>query len=164
MNSPSEIANSYLENYWRGFSLPVDPEAIAIADGVKIRPIEDIGLAALGGLSGAYKPNNGIPTIYINRTESLTRQRFTCAHELGHRALGHSGDQLDRPSGFVIGQFDFKEVEANAFAASLLMPKWSIEALIVDQNIKNIDALAEIFGVSQNAMRFRLINLGWLGQ
>lgn len=164
MSSPSEIAGSYLENYWQDFALPVNPEAIAMASGVVIKPIEDIGLAALAGLSGAYKPNNGSPTIYINRNEGLTRQRFTCAHELGHYALRHVGDQLDRISGFTIGQLDYRETEANAFAAALLMPKWSVEALIIDQNIRNVEMLAEMFGVSQNAMRFRLINLGWLGQ
>jgi Zn-dependent peptidase ImmA (M78 family) len=162
MKSPTEIASAYLENYW-GYRIPVDPEVIARNDGVSVLDINSLGLRSLG-LSGAYQPNNGAPTIYINRGEGITRQRFTCAHELGHRALGHQGEQLDRVSSYTVGQFDIKEVEANAFAAALLMPEWSIDAMIRDQNIRDVAALAELFDVSQNAMRFRLINLGWLRQ
>ena len=64
------------------------------------------------------------------------RQRFTIAHELGHRAL-HPGRELildvpvrvnlrDKTSSMAS---DIEEIEANAFAATLLMP----EQMIRDQ-------------------------------
>ena len=58
---------------------------------------------------------------------------------------------------------DPKEIEANTFAASLLMPKTmledSIEAPVTDARI---DALAKLFGVSEQAMILRLTRLGHL--
>jgi Zn-dependent peptidase ImmA (M78 family) len=102
------------------------------------------------------------------------RQRFTIAHELGHRAL-HPGRELildvpvrvnlrDKTSSMAS---DLEEIEANAFAATLLMP----EQMIRDQLNQlpparrrepdaAAEALARIFKVSTPALNFRLINLG----
>lgn len=63
---------------------------------------------------------------------------------------------------------DKEEIDANAFAAALLMPSgWvrsAFEAVVRNTAIKTEDELAELlasgFGVSRQAMQFRLINLG----
>jgi Zn-dependent peptidase ImmA (M78 family) len=53
------------------------------------------------------------------------------------------------------------EREANYFAAELLMPGELIE-ICIQANIKSTQELAARFKVSEQAMTFRLINLGYL--
>lgn len=65
--------------------------------------------------------------IVVTTRASLHRQRFTAAHELGHAILEHEGsidtDMLMR-GGQSMTNGDLKEIEAEAFAAELLLPKW----------------------------------------
>ncbi len=102
------------------------------------------------------------------------RQRFTVAHELGHWAL-HPGRLLifDRPmrvnrrDSVSAMATDREEIQANAFAAALLMPE-----RLVRQSVSELPAsegrdpdraaarLAGLFDVSTLAMSFRIINLG----
>lgn len=65
----------------------------------------------------------------LTAAHSRVRQRFTVSHEIGHLML-HKGDQVHVDQGFRINlrdpraasADDVEEIEANAFAASLLMP------------------------------------------
>lgn len=125
-------------------------------------------------VSGLLYRKDGNAIIGVNASHPPTRQRFTLAHELGHFLL-HKGALFvdakvnfrDKRSGMGI---DRDEIEANAFAAELLMPEE-----IVTTNFKNIinqsrkiteselvTNLAENFKVSDLAMEFRLKNLGLL--
>lgn len=123
-------------------------------------------------VSGYFVINDGQPVISYDVHASKTRMRFTMAHELGHFIL-HSKTQaifvdktpkvFFRNSASASGEV-LKEREANAFAAALLMPK----LLVLEQlkhveadAIKAVDALAEAFKVSSQAMSFRLSNLGY---
>ena len=125
-------------------------------------------------MSGILFRDGDHHVIGVNSAHPPVRQRFTIAHELGHRAL-HPGRELildvpvrvnlrDKTSSMAS---DLEEIEANAFAASLLMP----EQMIRDQLNQlpaarrrepeaTADALARIFKVSTPALNFRLINLG----
>jgi Zn-dependent peptidase ImmA (M78 family) len=98
--------------------------------------------------------------IHINSLDNVGRQRFTISHEFGHM-LVHSEYQ-DEP-GWV---YDFRlpdvnhkksirEQEADLFAAELLMP---IELLReqLDINAGNLQAVANAFQVSMEALRYRL--------
>ena len=114
------------------------------------------------------------PIIGINEDHPKPRQRFSVAHELGHFLL-HSGDQLHVDRG---GQYQIKlrneesskgidpeEKEANAFAAELLMPQKFLESDLDEIRSLNDEAvanLAERYEVSQQAMAFRLANLGYI--
>lgn len=110
--------------------------------------------------------------IGVNETHPLVRQRFTIAHELGHFVL-HPGRQIfldervnfrDETSSLAV---DREEIQANAFAAELLMP-----ADFVLEECRRASAsgglaragfvadLAAIFDVSTEAMGHRLTNLG----
>jgi hypothetical protein len=97
--------------------------------------------------------------IYINRAEPLVRQRFTLAHEIGHAYL-HAGDGED-----VIdfrrdmdGEVDVKEVEANRFAADLLMPILEFTKIYFVLNGKIRD-IARYFTVSEDAAKIRIKQL-----
>lgn len=115
--------------------------------------------------------------IGLNTQTSRRRQRFTVAHELGHLLL-HEGkiivDQavlrVDLRNDVSSMGTDVQEIEANTFAATLLMP----ESLVFNHVLKLVRAnsqitretliaeLARIFDVSAEAMGYRLINLGIL--
>lgn len=62
---------------------PVDAEAIADAEGIVIvrRRFED------GDVSGLLFRDGDHHVIGVNSAHPMARQRFTIAHELGHRAL-----------------------------------------------------------------------------
>ena len=112
--------------------------------------------------------------IGINSTHSKARQRFTIAHEIGHLVL-HDGELFvdqsvrvnfrDKRSSLAE---DKQEIEANKFAAELLMPKEMIRREVVKCIAKKraatepqlIIELARIFEVSEQAMGYRLFNLG----
>lgn len=91
---------------------------------VLFRPLE--------GLLGAYVPTPRSSGMLITTLRDHHVQRFTAAHELGHHVFGHRVASLDKSVGFVArgekNGYDVQEVEADAFAAEFLLPKWLIVA------------------------------------
>ena len=85
-----------------------------------------LAFARLDALLGAcVRLSEGLVGILITTERDLHMQRFTAAHELGHFVLEHEGS-LDREVRMP-GQFqhrDHQEIEADAFAAEFLMPRW----------------------------------------
>jgi Zn-dependent peptidase ImmA (M78 family) len=149
---------------------PVDVEAMADAEGILVvrRRFKD------GDVSGMLFRDDDRHVIGVNSAHPSARQRFTIAHELGHRAL-HPGRELildvpvrvnlrDKTSSTAS---DLEEIEANAFAAALLMPepliRYQLSQLPAGKRREpdaTATALAAIFKVSTSALNFRLINLG----
>lgn len=116
--------------------------------------------------------------IGVNVQTSRRRQRFTIAHELGHLLL-HEGrpltvDQavlrIDLRNEVSSMATDDQEIQANTFAATLLMPEEIVLAYATNVVRMNgeitrddlISELARTFDVSSEAMGYRLINLGIL--
>ncbi|WP_260581218.1 ImmA/IrrE family metallo-endopeptidase [Sphingopyxis sp. PET50] len=105
---------------------PIDPEAIAQAEGI------DVVYATFNGqigdqVAGYSEPMNG--RIVINRDLHTNRKTYTIAHELGHHML-HK-DYLDDEGAYQVfprmQSYDGtpkppEEQEADAFAAALLVP------------------------------------------
>jgi Zn-dependent peptidase ImmA (M78 family) len=147
--------------------LPVPVEKIARELGAEIQYE-----AFDGEVSGMLYREGDQALIGVNSTHVATRQRFTLAHECAHLLL-HKGVFIDRlvRVNWRNGTSDPEEVQANAFAAELLMPRKlmtrEIERLIARSRQiapeQLIAELAETFRVSQEAMRYRLVNLGVLG-
>lgn len=102
--------------------LPVDPFSIAQRLGIKAF---SAGLDQ--GVSGVLVKRRGEdPEIYVHASDSLNRQRFTCAHELGHyvkrSAMGDEEWEYVEHRALLASQgTDPEEVYANKFAAGLLM-------------------------------------------
>ncbi|MFH8564627.1 ImmA/IrrE family metallo-endopeptidase [Streptomyces sp. NPDC017988] len=152
-------------------SPPVDVEWLATSRGALVSrsSFKD------GDVSGMLVRRDGqAPVIGVNDAHSELRQRFTIAHELGHLLL-HPGREivLDRPVRVNLRDrtssmaTDQEEVQANAFAASLLMPAPMLrsELMKLDPAVRQdpdrcTSELADVFKVSTAAMGFRLINLG----
>jgi Zn-dependent peptidase ImmA (M78 family) len=85
----------------------------------------------LDGLLGAYYREPS-PGILVTTQRPLSQQRYTAAHELGHHHLGHSPslddeDSLRRAQLRPSSGAELQEVEAEAFAASFLLPRWLLE-------------------------------------
>jgi len=128
-----------------------------------------------GEVSGMVhcRPGGG-GVIGVNSEHSKTRQRFTIAHELGHLLL-HADEEfhidekrpLARRDAVSSQATDPREIEANQFAAELLMPaalvRSSVESLIEEDpevSVEEaIDELARAYRVSTVAMTYRLTNL-----
>jgi Zn-dependent peptidase ImmA (M78 family) len=150
---------------------PVPVEQIAVANGIQI-----IRSAAEWSESGFLLRDNGRVIIGINARNSPSRQRFTIAHELGHWLM-HDGKPLIVDQSVMINKrddvssqaTDLQEVQANQFAADLLMPKEYVMDELRQQMSSDIGSreelitlLARRFDVSNDAMNWRLINLGVL--
>lgn len=154
-----KAAMEVLEECWDG-NLPIDPVRIA----------RSFGIRALKGsldedVAGALVKKEGAdPVIVLNDEDSRNRKRFTAAHELGHYVR-----RSDEPSKYEY--VDYRDERsstgtleeerfANSFAASLLMPRAAVEALHAD-DMPDF-RMAKRFGVSREAMHYRLDNLGLL--
>lgn len=75
----------------------------------------------LGDILGYYNTYKRIPMIHINSDSDATEQRYTCAHELGHRILHpYVNTPFLKKNTFL--SIDRIEREANQFAVELLMP------------------------------------------
>ena len=121
--------------------------------------------------SGVLVRKDGATVIGVNRSHPKTRQRFTAAHELGH-ALLHDGTDVRHDESFRVNLrsdlssqgIDPEEIEANHFAACLLMPRSFLEddptAFYVDaEDATAVATLARSYGVSAHAMGLRLARL-----
>ncbi len=120
-------------------------------------------------ISGLLVRSGDGATIGVNAGHVPTRRRFTIAHEFGHFLL-HEGISEHVDHGYRVNfrdqesslARDVEEIEANFFAASLLMPRTmldacgAIDALDSDTAVRD---LARLFHVSQHAMSLRLANV-----
>lgn len=152
-------AREVLAAHWDGL-LPVRPVAIAYSMGISVFTQSGMDVSGWIGLD-----TNGQPQIVYNADEPESRQRFTIAHEVGHFARGHlSGWERmlrDPRENFFSSSRSPKEVEANRFAAELLMPEDTVK-LVVSTGMHSISSLARLFRVSEVAMEYRLMNLGMI--
>ena len=97
------------------------------------------------------------PGVLITTQRPQNQQRFTAAHELGHHYLGHN-PSLDDKS--ILGRAPFQarvgddpqEVEAEAFAAVFLLPRWLLDWHCERQDWTDADLLDPI-KVYQLALR-----------
>ena len=126
---------------------------------------------AQGDVSGCVTRKDGQTTIYVRHSDHLNRKRFTIAHEIGHVVLGHlnlreGAEYFDVTVNLFRGgaaspTWDDKrriEWQANLFAAALLMPAPWVEREY--QRAGSVAELATKFGVSEEAMGYRLRDVG----
>lgn len=150
--------------------LPIDVERLARRMGIRVVE-EPLG----SDVSGMLYREGDRAVILINQDESTVRKRFSIAHEMGHYLLHDSPVFVDRRVRFrdaaSSAGTNWEEVQANRFAAALLMPESFMldEVYLRRQNRftptdeELIDELAKLFDVSKQAIEFRLANLGELG-
>lgn len=151
--------------------LPVPVEKIARSFGADI-----VYESMSGEISGMLVPVElGSWVIVVNKDHPEVRRRFTIAHELGHLLLhGYVTPHADKS--FKVRRRDtassdgsiLEEIEANQFAAELLMPedmllkKFREEGLDYAPVLEEDSQLAEIaeqFKVSRQALSIRLSSI-----
>jgi len=141
-----------------GHKLPVDPAVIAGKLGIDVVEA-DLHEDVSGML--VKEPGND-PTIYLSQRDSTQRQRFTCAHEIGHY-VEKQGDAefsyVDLRSNEHAQGKPMAEVYADQFAAELLMPERLMRKFASSKQAE-MWQLARMFGVSVEAMRIRRKRLG----
>ncbi len=127
---------------------PIRLSGILTKHGLKVKIFQpEKGLDKFSEYSGMIDKKAKV--IYINGEEPLYRQRFTIAHELGHWILKHQAEVDYRNNQ---APYSAEELQADYFAACLLMPKNTF--LNVYQKM-NISQLAAFFGVSRKAIGIR---------
>lgn len=156
-------ATSLLEQH-NLLSIPVNPVAVANAEGVEVFSINFRD----DSVSGILRKEDGVYRIYVNSNHSNNRKRYTIAHELGHYVLHRDGiaafidPELNLyrskdSSGENTSQGDM-EIQANIFASALLMPAELVKTAY--GKCHDVAALARSFSVSSEAMGHRIVNLG----
>lgn len=162
VTDPERDAEELLGTAWADVfgevAIPIDPVRIARDLGISVytAPMD----SHISGVL-AKKPGRDA-SIYLNKADHSNRQRFTCAHELGHYVSRvNTGDLefefIDLRDELAGTGADSEEVYANKFAAALLMPA---EMVRQQNESSTASQLAYRFKVSEEAMRFRLTNLG----
>jgi Zn-dependent peptidase ImmA (M78 family) len=150
--------------------LPVDIRRIAASHASVIEhPLDP-------DVSGVLAPiESGKWVILINSTHPETRKRFSIAHELGHLLLhGYKTPHADRAFRFRDVHSSegnvAEEIQANQFAAELLMPRDQILRLVGAHSLDHapmdkrddeeldrlVSRLVKQFEVSKQAMTIRL--------
>lgn len=147
-------------------TVPIDPLMIARRENISVNNAK----FAEGNVVGMIVKRGDDVSMLINSADPPFRKRFTIAHELGHHFLHMDGDgeYIDRDANLFRRQRDDdgpstrpdrrREIQANMFAASLLMPEREVRRYWDER--PSIDELARIFKVSPEAMGHRLDALG----
>ena len=146
---------------------------------------EPVPVRHLAKLAGASLKSGSLPedlsgfllrqaagvVIGVNQDHIEARQRFTIAHEIGHLLLHPDRSYVDHqviPTYFRDNRSSradtLVEIQANQFAADLLMPRRFLERVAgrAGLDIGDEDAVQRVahrFGVSPQALTYRLINL-----
>jgi Zn-dependent peptidase ImmA (M78 family) len=157
----------------------LDDFAITLPPINPVKMAEDLGTPVVyrtmtPDVSGMLIREPSGSVIGVNDQHAPVRQRFTVAHELGHLHL-HPGRPLIVDAAVLVNlrdqvsslATDREEIEANRFAAALLMPEAMVRIELGRLRILDPDkitqSLAKTFEVSQTAMAIRLTTLGLFG-
>lgn len=156
--SPEEVIQ-----YYSTTGLNMDP-AVGIEQIIQSNDELILTFKDLGG-NDAYikKISDERFEIAVNSNHHPNRQKFSMAHEYAHYLL-HRSRIHEMPEGERIlhrnGDRNSIEYQANDFAAQLLMPHDLVRSAFRAEggNLKN---MASRLQVSQEALRYRLDNLGY---
>jgi Zn-dependent peptidase ImmA (M78 family) len=143
------------------YALPIDPVQVANRLGISVNNAK----FSDDSWAGLVTKNGSNTRIFVEQSDPPYRKRFSIAHELGHHFLHllEDGEIIDKrvdmfrerePSGGLISEQRLKEIQANWFAAALLMPEDLVRAEW--QKNPNIRNMARAFNVSEEAMGYRL--------
>lgn len=151
--------------------LPVQSAPVSVEELAKLCGASVVYNDFKDEISGLLFREGGKLIIGVASEQSLVRQRFTIAHELGH-ALLHDMANVHVDKNFTVmfrsaassTAQDIYEIEANTFAAELLMPESLLKVDLLTLKLdmedgRQLSKLASRYGVSTQALTYRLLNL-----
>lgn len=134
---------------------PIDPEKIAEGEGLRVvyGAFEAPDDASVSGFFDLATNR-----IIVNNEISENRITYTIAHELAHFILHgeyiRSQNYMPMPrNNYYFGEKPIEEIEADQFAANLLVP---LRMLKKYQDFASARELANLFFVSEDVIRYRL--------
>jgi len=152
-------------------SIPVPVEKVARTLGARVyySPLDE-------ELSGMIYVKDDVPIIGVNSLHHPNRQRFTIAHEVAHLRLHREhitrtvhvdkrfSDSVLRRDATSTQGTKLLEIEANQFAAALLVPRHRLEEELRARELDiedeaALEALARTFRVSKATLQYRIRNL-----
>jgi hypothetical protein len=138
---------------------PVDVTALATSLGLSVYETYDLPPGVSGMIARDSSPESASGySISVNGNEPYRRRRFTIAHEFAHYLLHRSqiGDEISDDAMYRSEKLTSRdEFAANNLAADLLMPRELVKKY-VKQGHSSISELANMFDVSEPAMRVRM--------
>lgn len=162
-NAATRDAQRLLDEVW-GDQVPVDPWEIASKLGIRAESSPRLPPDVSGLI---MRSESGDARILVDSRDSPRRQRFTCAHEIGHLIQNVDKERIDFVDRRTAPGVDKnpEEIYADEFAANLLMPENAVRASIGGSALGAMDilTLARKFDVSELAMSYRLRRLEILG-
>ena len=143
------------------YSVPIDPVLLANRIGVTVYNAK----FAADKWAGLISKRDHATRIFVEQSDPPYRKRFSIAHELGHHFLHlvEDGEIVDRRADMFrerevsvesMSEERLQEIQANWFAAALLMPEDLVR--MEWQTRPDIRHMAELFNVSEEAMGYRL--------
>ncbi len=172
----TEKAVSRRPTDFENLATPEDILDLAQKKGITTTPLNVSELAKTLGITVRFEPMSddnsgslfkdkklGNWIMKVNSLHHPHRQRFTIAHEIAHR-IKHAAnqDEFTDKTFFRNGESNWMEIEANSFAASILMPEKDFTQIIEDGMVK-VEDIAQYFQVSSMAVRIRAKILGYEG-
>lgn len=153
----------------RTIPIPVDKIAKTLGARVTYSPLDE-------ELSGVVFIKDDMPIIGVNSLHHENRQRFTIAHEIAHLQLHRPyitqnvhvdkrfSEAVLRRDGNSAAGTERLEIEANQFAAALLVPRSHLEELLDETEMdvedeQGLEELARKFKVSKAMLQYRIRNL-----
>lgn len=109
-----------------------------------------INIKQFGSESAVLTELCGAFVLFYNQDEAIYRIRFSILHEFGHYILGHRMNlSMDNPL------YALQEIEANCFAAQLLMPEQLLRECMHRGKAISVDFIRQSFDVSPDAAQRR---------
>lgn len=150
-------------------SVPVEKIAKSLGARVRFAPFDE-------ELSGFVFIKDGTPIIGVNSLHHPNRQRFTIAHEIAHLYLHrehianavhvdkHFTEPVLKRDALAAAGTDRLEIEANQFAAALLLPRDKLDELLAATPVDietegSFDEISKKFKVSKATLQYRIRNL-----
>lgn len=116
-----------------------------------------IDIEAFGSEAAVIQCKGGRYIIFYNQDDYTPRVKFSILHEFGHYYLDHKFKKYENDE-----EYGRIEVEANCFAAQVLMPEQVLNELKKRGAVITIDFLRVKFGVSEEAAKKRIETMGKL--
>lgn len=166
--NPSNEARTVLkEANVKTFPVPMEKIAKSLGADLRFQPMDD-------ELSGMIFIKDNVPIIGVNALHHPNRQRFTIAHECGHLRMHRheitSAVHVDKQFPMLWRDTvsstatNLIEIQANQFAAELLMPEDLLKKALADikfdiDDDEPLEKLAKKIKVSKQALEYRIRNL-----